>query len=103
MTARSMSVQQMAMRRRMFETPIQASDGTWLFSNTLGTAFFVARGNRCVGTAPMEDKTKLAFVISPRAEFLQDLHDWHANGSVGVRDLQRSFAFVKGLLRSISD
>jgi hypothetical protein len=103
MNARSMSVQETAMRHRMYENPVQCSDGNWLFANTLGTAFLLARGNRCVGVAPMKDKNKIAFVIAPRAGFLDDLRDWHANGAVGVRDLQRSFSFLKGLLRSSSD
>jgi hypothetical protein len=103
MTARLMSVQEVAMRHRMYENPVQCGDGTWLFANALGAAFLVARGNRCIGTTPTKDKSKSAFVIAPRAEFLEDLRDWHANGTVGVRDLQRNFAFLKGLLRSSSN
>jgi hypothetical protein len=97
MTARSM--QEVAIRCRSFENPVECSDGNWLTTNTLGAAFFLARGSECIGTTATRDKNKTAFVIKPRGEFEQDLADWKNNGTVPIRDLHSAIQFLRALLR----
>lgn len=99
MSPTNRSMQEVAARCRLFETPVECSDGHWLMTNTIGAAFFLARGSECIGTTPTSDRNKTAFVIKPREEFEQDLADWRNNGTVPIRDLHSAIQFLKALLR----
>jgi hypothetical protein len=88
---------------KLYRKPIQRSDGNWLVSDLYAAGFFVARGSECVGVEPTNEKKRMAFVISPREAFTEDIEDWCSNATVRVREFLEGVYLVKSLIRGFDD
>ena len=88
---------------KIYRKPIQRNDGNWLTSDLYAAGFFVARGSECVGVEPTGEHGRMAFVISPREAFTEDIEDWCSNGTVPVREFLDSVYLVKSLLRGFGE
>ena len=88
---------------KIYRKPIQRTDGNWLTSDLYAAGFFVARGSECVGVEHTSEHGRVAFVISPREAFTEDIEDWCSNATVLVREFLDSVYLVKSLLREVGD
>jgi hypothetical protein len=82
-----------------YRNPCQKFDGTWIVSDTYFAGFLIARGNQIIGVEASGQTGRLVFVISPRADFHEDVQDWHANAPIPVKDFLDGFYAAKKALR----
>jgi hypothetical protein len=84
---------------KMYRKPIRRSDGKWLTTDLFCGAFLMARGNEIIGIEPTNQTGRLAFVISPRKGFNDDLNAWDSNSAVEIRDFLDGVYWLKALMR----
>jgi hypothetical protein len=71
----------------------------WLTSDLFCGAFLIARGNEIIGIEPTNQTGRLAFVISPREGFSDDLKAWGCNAVVGIKDFLDAVYWLKAVMR----